>query len=166
MKIWSSKKKKKLNGRVSTYNHLLPPRWTCQVQDSQKKLSVPMHIVWGYRWAQTLTLTETGKCTKEQKKSYRISDLQIIKWRFIACNMKRALYFPGFLSAQMRAPCPPMEWPEMDIFSGSAGKLELISRGSWEQEKEDEDECMRQCLRCQCFIFNCNHLQSITFPSE
>lgn len=103
---------------------------------------------------------------KNKKKLYRISDLQIIKWRFIACDMKCALYFPGFLSAQMRAPCPPMEWPEMDIFSGSAGKLELISRGSWEQEKEDEDECMRQCLRCQCFIFNCNHLQSITFPSE
>ncbi len=31
-----------------------------------------------------------------------------------------------------------MEWPEMDIFSGSAGKLELISRGSWEQEKGDK----------------------------
>ncbi len=48
-----------------------------------------------------------------------------------------------------------MEWPEMDIFSGSAGKLELISRGSWEQEKGDKVvEYKSQGLKFNCKILN------------
>lgn len=42
------------------------------------------------------------------------------------------LYFPGFLSAQTRAPWPPMEWPLMDILPGSVGKLASMTLGSWE----------------------------------
>ena len=42
-------------------------------------------------------------------------------------------YMPGFLRWQMRAPCPPMLWPVMLLFSGSTGNSPDISSGSsWE----------------------------------
>ena len=50
----------------------------------------------------------------------------------IGAKAETAAYIPGFFSAQMSAPWPPIEWPLMARLPGITGKFASISAGnSW-----------------------------------
>ncbi len=48
----------------------------------------------------------------------------------IGANADTDLYFPGFFSATVSAPCPPIEWPKIALFFPSTGKDDSTSWGS------------------------------------
>lgn len=51
----------------------------------------------------------------------------------IGANAETDLYMPGYLRKSVRAPCPPMEWPEIETREESReGKVEKRSSGSSE----------------------------------